>query len=103
MSRLDYSPNVHLFKTNQAHKTHRLEQLRANPFIQWPYPSSWVLTKEGSTVFSKNIGFDSRRNDVPVVDPDGLPQKDVDYVRIDLEDLLDEIQKTQDIAKALLD
>jgi iron(III) transport system substrate-binding protein len=90
------------------------EYLNAGSTMLWlvtkaPHPNmaklfvNWVLTKDGSTVFSKNIGFDSRRNDVPVIDQDGLPQQGVDYVRIDLEDLLDEIQKTQDLAKAILD
>jgi iron(III) transport system substrate-binding protein len=90
------------------------EYLNAGSTMLWlvtkaPHPNmaklfvNWILTKDGSTVFSKNIGFDSRRNDVPVIDQDGLPQKGVNTVRIDLEDLLDEIQKTQDLAKALLD
>ncbi len=98
----------------QVNTVKETEYLNAGSTMLWlvtkaPHPNAaklfvnWVLTKEGSTIFSKNIGFDSRRTDVPVVDPESLPQKGVDYVRIDLEEVLEEIQKTQDIAKALLD
>jgi iron(III) transport system substrate-binding protein len=98
----------------QVNAVKETEYLNAGSTMLWlvtkaPHPNAaklfvnWVLTREGSTIFSKNIGFDSRRADVPVVDADGLPQKGVDYVRIDLEEVLEEIQKTQDIAKALLD
>jgi iron(III) transport system substrate-binding protein len=73
-----------------------------------PHPATarlfvnWVLTKEGSSSFSKNLQDNSRRVDVPVFDPDTVPEKGVDYTLLDAEELLPEIQKTQDLAKALL-
>jgi len=63
---------------------------------------NWVLTKEGSEIYSKNVGYNSRRADVAPVDPESAPLKGVKYVRIDLESLLDEIQKTEDISKEVL-
>lgn len=98
----------------QVNPVAEFEYLNAGSTMVWlltkaPHPNAaklfvnWILTRDGSTVFSKNINFDSRRVDVPVVDQEGLPVKGVDYVRIDKEEVLDEIQRTQDIAKALLD
>jgi iron(III) transport system substrate-binding protein len=73
-----------------------------------PHPAAsklfvnWVLTREGSASFSKNLQDNSRRADVPPFDPDTVPEKDVDYTLLDAEEVLPEIQKTQDLAKALL-
>jgi len=73
-----------------------------------PHPNAaklfinWVLSKEGSEAYSRNVGYNSRRVDVAPVDPDIAPIKGVNYVRIDKESLLDEIQKTEDLAKSVL-
>jgi iron(III) transport system substrate-binding protein len=98
----------------QVNPVKETEYLNAGSTCLWlvtkaPHPNvaklfvNWVLTKEGSTIFSKNINYDSRRADVPVVDQEGLPVKGANTVRIDLEDVLEEIEKTQALAKALLD
>jgi iron(III) transport system substrate-binding protein len=73
-----------------------------------PHPAAaklfvnWVLTKDGSSSFSRNLQDNSRRVDVPVFDPDTVPEKGVDYTLLDAEEILPELQKTQDMAKALL-
>jgi iron(III) transport system substrate-binding protein len=75
---------------------------------QAPHPNAaklfvnWVLTREGSTSFSRNLQDNSRRADVAPFDPETVPEKGVDYTLLDAEDVLPEIQKTQDLAKALL-
>jgi iron(III) transport system substrate-binding protein len=63
---------------------------------------NWVLTREGSTSFSRNLQDNSRRADVAPFDPDTVPEAGVDYTLLDAEEVLPEIQKTQDLAKALL-
>jgi iron(III) transport system substrate-binding protein len=98
----------------QINQIKETEYLNAASTCLWlvtkaPHPNAaklftnWVLSKEGSTIFSKNVNYDSRRADVPVVDQEGLPVKGSATVRIDLEEVLDEIEKTQALAKALLD
>jgi len=73
-----------------------------------PHPNAaklfvnWVLTREGSSSFSKSLQDNSRRADVAPFDPDTVPEKDVDYTLLDAEEVLPELQKTQDLAKALL-
>jgi ABC-type Fe3+ transport system substrate-binding protein len=73
-----------------------------------PHPSAaklfinWVLTKEGSTSFGKNIQDNSRRVDVEPFDPAVIPPRGQDYVLLDLEEILPEIEKSQEIAKAVL-
>src|SRR3569833_2081947 len=63
---------------------------------------NWLLSMEGSTSYSKNVQDNSRRADVPPSDPDLVPEKGVDYIKIDAEENTDEILKTQDVAKAVL-
>ena len=82
----------------QVNPMKETEYLNAGSTMLWlvtkaPHPNAaklftnWVLTKEGSTIYSKNINYDSRRADVPVVDQEGLPVKGSGAVRIDLEDV----------------
>lgn len=74
-----------------------------------PHPNAaklyvnWVLSKEGSALWSKNSQVNARRVDVPVFDELTYPKPGVQYLRSDDERLLPEMQKTQDIAKSLLD
>jgi iron(III) transport system substrate-binding protein len=74
-----------------------------------PHPNAaklwvnWILSKEGSTLWSKNAQVNARRLDVPVYDEVTYPKLGVEYMRSDDERLLPEMQRTQDIAKSLLD
>lgn len=63
---------------------------------------NWVLSKDGSTVYSTQAQDNSRRSDVPIQDPSLVPEKGVDYITIDAEPLIDEILKTQKIAAQVL-
>ncbi|MFN0073671.1 MAG: ABC transporter substrate-binding protein [Chloroflexota bacterium] len=73
-----------------------------------PHPSAakvlmnWSLTKESGVIHSQQIEDNSRRADVPVFDESVALQKGVDYVFVDSESMLDEIERTQKIAKDLL-
>jgi iron(III) transport system substrate-binding protein len=64
--------------------------------------ANWLLMKEGSTSFGKNIQDNSRRVDVEAFDPATVPPKTGDWVLLDLEEILPEIEKSQEIAKAVL-
>ena len=74
-----------------------------------PHPNAaklwvnWILSKEGSTLWSKNSQINPRRVDVPMYDEVTYPKPGVQYPRSDDERLLPEMQRTQDIAKSLLD
>jgi iron(III) transport system substrate-binding protein len=73
-----------------------------------PHPAAaklfvnWLLTKEGSTSYGRNIQDNSRRVDVEPFDPSILPPKGTDYILLDKEDVLPEIEKSQEIAKSVL-
>jgi ABC-type Fe3+ transport system substrate-binding protein len=63
---------------------------------------NWVLGKDGSTVYSNQSQDNSRRADVPVQDPNLVPEKGRDYITIDAEPLIEEILKTQKLATQVL-
>jgi iron(III) transport system substrate-binding protein len=63
---------------------------------------NWVLGKEGNTIYSTQAQDNSRRVDVAVQSPDQQPEKGREYITIDAEPLIDEILKTQTIAKQVL-
>lgn len=61
---------------------------------------NWLLQKEGSAIWSKAAEDNSRRNDVPPFDAESAPS--TDYLLTDSEAILPEIEKTQTIAKDVL-
>jgi ABC-type Fe3+ transport system substrate-binding protein len=63
---------------------------------------NWVLSKEGSAVYANLSQDNSRRADVPVQDQNLVPERGRDYLTIDAEPLIDEILKTQKIAREVL-
>ena len=76
-----------------------------------PHPNAaklfinWILTKEGQTVLSKNVDFNSRRTDVPVVDqetmvkPGAVPDA---YVRMNYYTNYPAILETQKLLQDLV-
>jgi ABC-type Fe3+ transport system substrate-binding protein len=73
-----------------------------------PHPNAakvlmnWSLGKDSGAVRSQNIEENSRRSDVPVFDASMALQPGVQYVFVDSEAMLDEIEKTQKFAKDLI-
>lgn len=73
-----------------------------------PHPNAakvmlnWALGRECGLVTSQTIQENSRRADVPVFDESVALVKGLDYVFVDSEPMFDEIQKTQDLAKEIL-
>jgi hypothetical protein len=64
---------------------------------------NWLLSKETAMVYSQQIRVNSRRKDVPPFDPQVVPEPGVDYIRIDQEKVLPQIEKTQERASQVLD
>jgi iron(III) transport system substrate-binding protein len=64
--------------------------------------ANWILSKDGVESWSKNTVFNSRRTDVAVIDPETATVKGKTYVQVDSEALLPEVDKTQELAKAIL-
>ncbi|HLG72368.1 MAG TPA: extracellular solute-binding protein [Chloroflexota bacterium] len=58
---------------------------------------NWILTKEGQTAWRKVVTVNSRRTDVPPVDPSVVPQSGRDYFHQNQESSLAEITKTRDL------
>lgn len=56
-----------------------------------PHPNAaqlainWLLSQEGQTVWAKAIGYNSRRTDVPPVDPDGVVDPQRQYIDLNTE------------------
>lgn len=75
---------------------------------QAPHPNAakvflnWILGKEAALLYSKEVQVNSRRTDVPPGDPNTVPRPGVEYLRMDDEKWLDQIELTQKIAKDLL-
>lgn len=75
---------------------------------QAPHPNAaklfvnWVLTKEGQQAWCKAVGTNSRRTDVPIIDPVVYPQGGMEFHSTNSEEGARESQKSQDIAKELL-
>jgi ABC-type Fe3+ transport system substrate-binding protein len=66
-----------------------------------PHPNAarlfinWLLTKEGQTIWSKELQTNSRRTDVPPGAEERQPERGKKYVQIDAEELIPEIDKTR--------
>jgi iron(III) transport system substrate-binding protein len=90
-----------------------LDYVYPNASVAWymkeaPHPNAakvfinWLLSKDGGYAMSSKTGDNSRRADVPVADPTRVPGKGVEYLRLQIEEMLDEVAKTQEIAKSVL-
>ena len=73
-----------------------------------PHPNAaklfinWLLTKEGQTIWSKELQTNSRRVDVPAGAEERQPQRGKKYVQIDAENLIPEIDKTRELITEVL-
>jgi iron(III) transport system substrate-binding protein len=94
-------PTVEIDYVNSADHVLHLANRAPNPNAAKVFVN-WVLSKDGGAVYAKNVEDNSRRADVAAFDPDLTPEKGVDYVTIDAESMVDEILKTQKIAKEVL-
>ncbi|MFN0074613.1 MAG: extracellular solute-binding protein [Chloroflexota bacterium] len=90
-----------------------LEYTNAGSNTMWlitraPHPNAarvfvnWVLSREGSVVYSEQAQSNSRRVDVSPVEAETAMKPGVTYLKSDAEEFLDEMGKSQEIAKALL-
>jgi iron(III) transport system substrate-binding protein len=71
-------------------------------FNQAPHPNAaklflnWLLTKEGQTKWqTESLEANSRRTDVPPIEPENAPKPGRQYVNVTREDTLDEVEKTR--------
>src|SRR5581483_8039679 len=74
-------------------------------FDQPPHPNAakvainWLMSQEGQTSWSRRSGFNSRRTDVAVVDPDGAVDGNKKYIDLQTEDSYDTQLKAIAISK----
>ena len=64
--------------------------------------ANWLLSQEGQAAYSKITGYNSRRLDVPVADPDYQVDWSQTYLNIDIEANYDSRVKAAAIAKEVL-
>ena len=73
-----------------------------------PHPNAakvlinWLLTKEGQLAVSKNTGYNSRRADVPPVNPAGVYDPSKKYPRIQTEETYPLFLRTMEFSKEIL-
>ena len=73
-----------------------------------PHPNAaklfinWNLTRDAALVWGANVADNPRRADVPVPDPATAVKRGEKLLNIQAEELLDETEKTQNIAKEVL-
>jgi iron(III) transport system substrate-binding protein len=73
-----------------------------------PHPNAarlfinWLLTKDGQTIWSKELQTNSRRVDVPPGAEERQPERGKKYVQIDGESLIPEIDKTRELITEVL-
>jgi iron(III) transport system substrate-binding protein len=63
---------------------------------------NWALTKDAGVLWAQNLVDNSRRADVPVQDPNTEVKRGQKFINIEHEDMLEETEKTQNIAKEVL-
>jgi iron(III) transport system substrate-binding protein len=63
---------------------------------------NWALTKEAGVLWSQNLEDNSRRADVPVIDPQTEVKRGDNFINVQHEEYLDETEKTQEIAREVL-
>lgn len=89
------------------------DYLNSSSSVAWlinkaPHPNAakvllnWLLSKEAASLWAPGVGVNSRRSDVPLFDPDLVASPAQQLVKVDGEEMLDELQKTQDLAKRVL-
>ncbi len=77
-------------------------------FNRAPHPNAaklfinWLLTKESQAAISKYVAINSRRSDVPPVDPETVRTPGVEYVEMNREEIYPEIVKTQEFLAELV-
>ena len=79
-------------------------------FDRAPHPNAakvflnWFLSKEGQTVWSRELVVNSRRRDVAPVNPNSAlgPGEETKYLRTNQEDLLAKVTETQELLRNLL-
>jgi ABC-type Fe3+ transport system substrate-binding protein len=73
-----------------------------------PHPNAaklfinWALTRETGMLWAEHLQDNSRRADVPVADADTQVKKGESFINIQHEEMLEETEKTQNIAKEVL-
>jgi len=94
LDRMDYvssgSQGSTIFKVNRAPHPNA-----AKLFI------NWLLTREGQTLWTRITEQNSRRTDVDPFNANGVPTRGKTYVKIDTEEMLDEVNRTAEVAKTL--
>jgi hypothetical protein len=61
-----------------------------------------LLTKDGQTIWSRELQTNSRRVDVPAGAEERQPQPGKKYVQIDAESLIPEIDKTRELITEIM-
>lgn len=90
MDNLNYTSNI-VYLVNRAPNPNA-----ARVFI------NWLLTKEGSTIWSKYADTNSRRADVPPAAPDIAAPPGRKLILVDTEEVKHEFGRTQELAKQVL-
>ncbi len=63
---------------------------------------NWALTRDAGVLWSHNLEDNSRRADVPVIDPQTEVKRGENFINVQHEEYLDETEKTQEIAREVL-
>jgi iron(III) transport system substrate-binding protein len=96
--------NVPMLESDYVNASNKTAWLMAKA----PHPNAakvllnWSLGRESGLITSQQIEDNSRRADVPMFDESVEVKKGVEYVFVDSEPMLDVIERTQAIAKELL-
>jgi len=63
---------------------------------------NWALTKDAGVLWSQGLEDNSRRADVPVIDPQTEVKRGEKFINVQHEEYLDETEKTQELARQVL-